>query len=228
MGKEQGMNTPYKDLISVIVPVYKVERYLCRCVDSIIAQTYTNLQIILVDDGSPDGSGAICDDYAAKDSRITVIHKKNGGLSDARNAGLVAACGSYIGFVDSDDYIAVDMYEKLYKAIVACNADMSVCNFRYVDENGNNIEERNNALPVKDEVIDGITALTRTLDDKGWYYVTAWNRLYSRKLLQSIYFPDGGNRGWPFCGWHGRCKIYSTTHCWSITYLLYLYFFRKR
>ena len=119
MGKEQGMNTPYKDLISVIVPVYKVERYLCRCVDSIIAQTYTNLQIILVDDGSPDGSGAICDDYAAKDSRITVIHKKNGGLSDARNAGLVAACGSYIGFVDSDDYIAVDMYEKLYKAIVA-------------------------------------------------------------------------------------------------------------
>lgn len=191
MGKEQGMNTPYKDLISVIVPVYKVERYLCRCVDSIIAQTYTNLQIILVDDGSPDGSGAICDDYAAKDSRITVIHKKNGGLSDARNEGLVAACGSYIGFVDSDDYIAVDMYEKLYKAIVACNADMSVCNFRYVDENGNNIEERNIALPVKDEVIDGITALTRTLDDKGWYYVTAWNRLYSRKLLQSIYFPDG-------------------------------------
>lgn len=159
MGKEQGINTPYKDLISVIVPVYKVERYLCRCVDSIIAQTYTNLQIILVDDGSPDGSGAICDDYAAKDPRITVIHKENGGLSDARNAGLGAARGSYIGFVDSDDYISVDMYEKLYKAIVACNADMSVCNFRYVDENGNNMEERNNALPVKDEVIDGMTAL---------------------------------------------------------------------
>ena len=129
MGKEQGMNTPYKDLISVIVPVYKVERYLCRCVDSIIAQTYTNLQIILVDDGSPDGSGAICDDYAAKDSRITVIHKKNGGLSDARNAGLVAACGSYIGFVDSDDYIEPEMFEELLLKAMDTGADLTLCDF---------------------------------------------------------------------------------------------------
>lgn len=191
MGKEQEINTPHEDLISVIVPVYKVEKYLCRCIDSIIAQTYANLQIILVDDGSPDESGAICDYYAAGDSRIKVIHKENGGLSDARNAGLEAACGSYIGFVDSDDYICPDMYEKLYNAVMACNADMAVCNFRYVDENGNDIEERNNALPVRNEVIAGRTALARTLDDKGWYYVTAWNRLYSRRLIRDIYFPEG-------------------------------------
>ena len=91
------------DLISVIVPVYKVEKYLDRCVESIVNQTYRNLEIILVDDGSPDNCGAMCDVWAAKDSRIKVIHKKNGGLSDARNAGMAVSTGQYIGFVDGDD-----------------------------------------------------------------------------------------------------------------------------
>ena len=98
------------DLISVIVPVYKVEEYLDRCVQSIVNQTYSNLEIILVDDGSPDRCGAICDAWAEKDSRIRVIHKENGGLSDARNAGMAAATGQYIGFIDSDDRIAPEMY----------------------------------------------------------------------------------------------------------------------
>ena len=103
---------------SVIVPIYKVEEYLHRCIDSIINQTYTNLEIILVDDGSPDNCPMICDEYAKKDSRIRVIHKKNGGLSDARNAGLEIATGEYIGFVDSDDWIHKDMYHILYKNII--------------------------------------------------------------------------------------------------------------
>ena len=93
------------ELISIIIPVYKVEKYLEKCINSIIGQTYTNLQIILVDDGSPDNSGKICDKYAKEDSRIEVIHKSNGGLSEARNRGIERAKGKYIGFVDSDDYI---------------------------------------------------------------------------------------------------------------------------
>ena len=103
-------------LISVIVPVYNVEQYLDRCVCSILNQTYQNLEIILVDDGATDSSGRMCDEYAKRDERIKVVHKQNGGLSDARNAGLAAATGEYIGYVDSDDWIEPDMYEKMYEA----------------------------------------------------------------------------------------------------------------
>ena len=97
-------------MLSVIIPVYKVEQYLCRCIDSVLAQTYTDLEIILVDDGSPDGSGAICDEYAAKDSRIKVIHQKNAGVSAARNAGMDLASGEYLAFIDSDDFIEPEMF----------------------------------------------------------------------------------------------------------------------
>ncbi|EME8139564.1 glycosyltransferase, partial [Enterococcus faecium] len=99
--------------ISIIVPIYNVEQYLRKCVDSILAQTFTDFEVILVDDGSPDNSGAICDEYAKLDSRVRVIHKENGGLSDARNAGIEIAKGKYLGFVDSDDFIDKDMYEIL-------------------------------------------------------------------------------------------------------------------
>ena len=100
-------------LISVIVPIYNVEKYLDRCVDSIINQTYKNLEIILVDDGSPDNCPQMCDDYAKKDSRIKVVHKENGGLSDARNVGMEVATGEYVSFIDSDDYISLDCYETV-------------------------------------------------------------------------------------------------------------------
>ena len=121
--------------ISVIVPVYKVEEYLCRCVDSIINQTYKNLEIILVDDGSPDSCGRICDEYAEKDSRIKVIHKENGGLSSARNAGLDIATGDYIGFVDSDDFIDAEMYSMLYEMIKNADVEISGVNGRsFVEE----------------------------------------------------------------------------------------------
>ena len=105
-----------KELISVIVPVYNVEKYLAKCVESIRKQTYSNLEIILVDDGSPDACPRMCDQFALDDARIKVIHKPNGGLSDARNAGIEAASGAYIGFVDSDDYIHPKMYMELWKA----------------------------------------------------------------------------------------------------------------
>lgn len=123
--------------ISIIVPVYKVEPYLRKCVDSILAQTFTDFEVILVDDGSPDNSGKICDEYASKDSRVRVIHKKNGGLSSARNAGIDVARGKYLGFVDSDDYIEKDMYELLYDNIVKEQADLSICGIYDVYEGKN-------------------------------------------------------------------------------------------
>ena len=124
------------DLISIIVPVYNVEQYLRDCIESIINQSYRNLQIILVDDGSLDDCPRICDEYACKDHRIEVIHKENGGLSDARNVGVDQACGKYISFVDSDDRIAEDMIESLYDRIVGVKADMSVCQRFLIGESG--------------------------------------------------------------------------------------------
>ena len=124
------MNNP---LISIIVPIYNVEVYIRNCVDSILGQSYENIEIILVDDGSPDNCGDICDEYGSKDKRIKVIHKKNGGLSSARNAGIDIATGDYLGFIDSDDWIESDMYESLYTALTSHKADISVCG-RYIVE----------------------------------------------------------------------------------------------
>lgn len=122
--------------LSIIVPVYKVEKYLPRCIDSILAQTFGDFELILIDDGSPDGCGRICDEYAKKDKRIVVIHQKNMGVSAARNAGLDIARGRYIGFVDSDDWIEPQMYEVMMDAIRENGADMAVCGVRYADEDG--------------------------------------------------------------------------------------------
>ena len=126
------MPTP---LVSIIVPIYKVESYLRRCLDSVVSQTYTNLEIILVDDGSPDGCPQICDEYASKDSRIIVIHKENGGLSDARNVGLDICKGEYISFVDSDDWINNHYIEKLLSAAETVKADIAVASCKYISDN---------------------------------------------------------------------------------------------
>ena len=115
--------------ISIIVPVYNVEKYLEKCIKSILNQTFTDFELILVNDGSTDKSGVICDNYKNIDDRIIVIHKKNEGLSSARNSGLDIAKGRYIGFVDSDDYINNDMYHKLYEALIKNNSDISICKF---------------------------------------------------------------------------------------------------
>ena len=113
-------------MISVIVPVYKVEPYLHKCLDSILSQTYQNLEIILVDDGSPDRCGAICDEYAQKDPRVKVIHKENGGIATARNAGMRIAAGDYWMFVDSDDWLEADAISNLYQLLAEYNADLAI------------------------------------------------------------------------------------------------------
>ena len=115
------------DLISVIIPVYNVEEYLCRCVDSVLDQTYRNTEILLVDDGSPDNCPAICDEYARQDARVRVLHQENKGLSGARNAGIDVAKGQWLAFVDSDDYLAPDFLERLLEACERTGSDLSVC-----------------------------------------------------------------------------------------------------
>lgn len=184
------------ELISVIVPIYNVEKYLHRCVDSILGQTYHNLEIILIDDGSPDNCSIICDEYAQKDYRIRVVHKTNGGLSDARNVGIEAATGEYLMFVDSDDFIAANMIEKLYHALLVNNADISICNFKYVDENGASIlfnpRFSNSKLPIQDGVISGTDILKEKLfATKCWYWVVAWNKLYKKSIFSEIRYPVG-------------------------------------
>lgn len=179
-------------LISIIVPVYNVEKYLNQCIESLINQTYRNLEIILINDGSTDRSGEICNWYKNKDHRIKVIHKKNGGLSSARNSGLDIATGYYIGFVDSDDFVEKTMYEKLYLQIENNNADMIKCNL---------IEFRNNQMP-RDIVSSGnITTYTREDAIYNFIYdqykynkhfkVVVWDALYKRELLENIRFPEG-------------------------------------
>lgn len=179
-----------QNLISVIIPIYKVEKYLRKCIDSVMAQAYKNIEIILVDDGSPDGCGLICDEYAQKDSRIKVIHKENGGLSDARNAGLDIASGEYVMFVDSDDYISEKMCDKLYWALTENNADVSVCNFLHVDEDGREIAEMNNDMLIEDEVLSGREILENRLINN-WHWVISWNKLYKRTLFDNVRFKVG-------------------------------------
>lgn len=174
-------------LISVIIPVYKVEKYLPKCLESVMGQTYKNLEIILVDDGSPDNCGKICDKYAAKDNRIRIIHKLNGGLSDARNAGLDIATGEYIGFVDSDDYIALNMYEIMLKNAVKNNADISLCGYYNVYENG--VIERNYSLNER-KVLDALEGLKEVIYSKK-YGIMAWSKLYKKELFTNVRYPIG-------------------------------------
>lgn len=177
-------------LISIIVPVYKVEPYLQRCIESIRNQTYKKIEIILVDDGSPDRCPDICDELAEKDSRIQVIHKINGGLSDARNAGIEIATGEYIVFVDSDDYLAEQMIEKMLDAVQQNNCKMAICNFLCIDEEGKSTGESERS-PVKDELLDAREILRRFYQLYGWFYIVAWNKLYHRSLLSKDTFPIG-------------------------------------
>jgi glycosyltransferase involved in cell wall biosynthesis len=171
--------------LSLIIPIFKVEKYLKRCVDSVINQTYTNLEIILVDDGSPDKCGIICDEYACSDSRIRVIHKPNGGLSDARNAGLDIATGEYIGFIDSDDFIHPGMFKDLYKRLLEYDADIAQCSFRRVT--GDEIVESTEADNVK--VISNLEALDYIYTPFCVDYIVAWNKLYKKELFEGLRFP---------------------------------------
>ena len=174
--------------ISVIVPVYNVEPYLHRCVDSILAQTFTDFELILVDDGSPDGCPAICDEYAAKDCRVRVIHQENGGLSSARNAGLDIAAGNYFAFIDSDDYVYSEYLAKLLKEICDNHADISVCGMVefYTD-----VPPLDNKISTVD-FFSGIEMCTRICNyQTASGFVAACGKLYSKHLFDTLRFPIG-------------------------------------
>ena len=183
------MEKQKQKLVSIIIPIYKVEQYLIDCIQSVCSQTYKNIEIILVDDGSPDNCGKICDDYAKRDKRISVIHKENGGLSDARNKGIDIARGDYITFVDSDDYVETTFIEELYNAIEKNNSDISICNINVVDENGKKISN----LGFKDNIIvDGKQILKEICEQKNIVEsIVAWNKMYSSKFFKQYKYPVG-------------------------------------
>lgn len=180
-------------LITVIIPVYNVEKYIRRCIDSICSQTYREIEIILIDDGSTDASGKMCDEAALFDPRIRVIHKENGGLSDARNAGLDVMQGEYVTFVDSDDFVAKDYIEKLYAAIISGNADLSICAESYVtlDANGN---IRTLKRPLRD--YDGTLLMTAEealsiMLTQDLYDASACAKMYRADLFMEVRYPAG-------------------------------------
>lgn len=173
--------------ISVIVPIYNVENYMRRCVDSILNQSYSNLEIILVDDESPDNCPLICEEYKQSDNKIKVIHQKNAGLSGARNAGINIASGEYLAFVDSDDYLAVDFIESLYQAIVATNSDIAMCKYEYVK--GDTMTQCHKSGECT--LYSGIEMIENMYSPDGAFFVVAWNKLYKRELFEHIRYPQG-------------------------------------
>lgn len=172
--------------ISIIVPVYKTERFLDACIRSILGQTFADFELILVDDGSPDNCPALCDAEAAKDSRIRVVHQKNRGLSGARNAGLDTARGEWIAFVDSDDTITPDYCAKLYTAVQDTGARIAVCNYRQVDEALVPIKEQ--YLHVRREVMTPEQALEHSTLLP---YMVVWNKLYHKSIFEGLRFAEG-------------------------------------
>lgn len=174
-------------LISIVVPIYGVEKYIAACIDSILAQSYRHFELILVDDGSPDKAGEICEQYLKVDSRVIVLHKNNGGLSDARNYGLKYASGEYITFIDSDDLVERDFIKTLVDLVVEQNADISCVNSYTTYERTlrNNTSAGSNIL-----VLDGSDALEHGLFRKG-FGISAWGKLYKRELFNDIEFPKG-------------------------------------
>ena len=188
-----------EELISIIIPVYNVEKYIRFCLDSVINQTYKNLEIIIVDDGSKDSSGQIADEYAVKDSRIKVIHKENGGLSDARNVGLDAITGKYVAFLDSDDVITLDFYEYLYNLIKQNDYDIAECEFFRIPSE--QIADVQKILDEKNKEIDILvkeeTSKDALCDFYGRYLnpyvnkVVVWNKLYKSEIYSDIRYPVG-------------------------------------
>lgn len=172
-------------LISVIVPIYNVESYLEECVNSILNQTYKNLEIILVDDGSPDNCPSMCDNYQKLDSRIRVIHKINGGLSDARNKGLEIATGEYISFIDSDDFIEKNMYQKMMDSILENNAELCSCSINLV------YDDRIERIDNKREILNDNYSVMKSYILDYNIKTPVWDKLYHKSLLNDLYFEKG-------------------------------------
>lgn len=177
-------------MISIIVPIYKVEKYLPRCIDSILLQSYQDIDLILVDDGSPDHCGAICDAYAEKDGRITVVHQKNSGVSAARNAGVAHAKGDWIGFVDPDDFVAPEMYEDMMNAVNETGAKLGICGYHYVDESGQ-IDLQRIYPAAGNEVLTQKELMSRFSDMPPTVRLGVVNKLFCREILSGLRFSEG-------------------------------------
>lgn len=210
-------------LISVIVPIYKVEKYLNQCIDSILKQSYSNLEIILVDDGSPDKCGKICDEYAKRDNRIKVIHKENRGLSDARNCGLRVANGEYIIFVDSDDYIDVNMCKVLLNNIINDNTDIVICNFCYFNDTNKTKNIFNKCL--NNGVFYSIDVIKKYFLYTPIELIVSWNKIYKRELFieGESFFPINRLHE----DWATSYRLYFKADKISIVNDI-LYYYRKR
>lgn len=178
------------ELISVIVPVYNVEKYLRKCVESILQQTYTNLEIILVDDGSTDSSGFICDELSQTDSRIQVYHKINGGLSDARNFGVEKANGEYLMFIDSDDYINKHMTEYLHNYAKKYDADLTLCDYIEVYEN-TNVDNNQEFKNIHHFLYDKHNAIYQLFQGLKTKMIVAWNKLYKKEIFNELRYEIG-------------------------------------
>ncbi|MBE5740949.1 MAG: glycosyltransferase [Clostridiales bacterium] len=182
--------------ISVIIPVYKVEKYLDKCVESVVNQTYKNLEIILVDDGSPDRCPQMCDEWAKKDERIKVVHKQNGGLSSARNAGMEVATGEYIAFLDSDDFVDITMYQKLYDKMLEERSDICMCGITHVYEDGNTqIIKETNLTNLNKENVFKYLIVYNSYVEKNIFYTdnimgSVWRSLYKKELLDNLLFTN--------------------------------------
>lgn len=174
--------------ISIIVPVYNVEKYVEKCIQSLINQSYKNIEIILVDDGSNDRSNKIIDEYAKVDSRILTIHQKNKGVSAARNAGLKVATGEYVGFVDPDDYVDYQMYETMLKKIELNMSDLAVCGFSKVTE----LSDKEEIFEIKDELISPKKCVEDLFDFRGGYAIkpSVWNKLFRRDKIGDLKFDE--------------------------------------
>ena len=178
-----------EDLISIVVPIYNVEKYLDKCIKSIINQSYKKLEIILVDDGSKDNCGKMCEEYRKIDKRIKVIHKKNGGLSSARNAGIKIATGKYIGFIDSDDWIEKDMFKEMIKLAKENNSDIVQCDFIRCNEENLVIDNTNKKIVNIYSNIEAIwNQYKKGIDVSS---IVTWNKLYKKSLFNDIEFPEG-------------------------------------
>ncbi|MEI3337525.1 MAG: glycosyltransferase family 2 protein [Clostridium sp.] len=175
-----------EELISVIIPVYNVENYIEKCIYSVINQSYKNLEIILVDDGSTDKSGVLCDKYEKIDKRIKVIHKENGGLSSARNMGLDCANGEYIMFLDSDDFVETTILQELYSLCYKNNVEISICNYKYIN---NDKEEANDKEENAEYIYDNIEKFHKMFFE-GKFFWMAWGKLYKRRVFNNFRFKE--------------------------------------
>ena len=187
----------YKDLISVIIPTYNSKDYISRAIESIISQSYKHLEIIIIDDGSNDGTAKICDEYASRDSRIRVIHQKNGGVSEARNVGLHNVTGEYVSFIDSDDWIHPQYFELLFRTIIETDCDMAMCYYRkiWIDDFSPDMTPINLQQSYKSisstKMIDGMLAIPiDTSRSSPIPYEFIWAKLYKRDILKDLYYQN--------------------------------------